>query len=95
MPPEKWALCEIAMTLAARHLNGGAWQGGVTLFPRINRDNSADTTPPSRLLGNDIEEVSQSAADLHGQCLVKNKDIRKFLDGIYTSEKSTIVVTEE
>ncbi|PWN22770.1 putative RPL9A-ribosomal protein L9.e [Microstroma glucosiphilum] len=45
--------------------------------------------------GNDIEEVSQSAADLHGQCLVKNKDIRKFLDGIYTSEKSTIVVTEE
>lgn len=45
--------------------------------------------------GNDVEEVSQSAADLHGQCLVKNKDIRKFLDGIYTAEKTTVVVTEE
>lgn len=31
--------------------------------------------------GNDIELVSQSAASIHGSCLVKNKDIRKFLDG--------------
>ncbi|CAO1636680.1 unnamed protein product [Parajaminaea phylloscopi] len=45
--------------------------------------------------GNDIEEVSQSAADLHGQCLVKEKDLRKFLDGIYTAEKTSVVVTEE
>jgi N-acetylglucosamine-6-phosphate deacetylase len=27
--------------------------------------------------GNDIEKVSQSAASIHGSCLVKNKDIRK------------------
>ena len=33
--------------------------------------------------GNDIENVSQSAASIHGACLVKNKDIRKFLDGVY------------
>lgn len=33
------------------------------------------------LEGNDIESVSQSAASLHGACLVRNKDIRKFLDG--------------
>lgn len=45
--------------------------------------------------GNDIEEVSQSAADIHGQCLVKNKDIRKFLDGIYPAEKTTVEKTEE
>ncbi|PWN27451.1 ribosomal protein L6 [Jaminaea rosea] len=45
--------------------------------------------------GNDIEEVSQSAADIHGQCLVKNKDIRKFLDGIYPAEKTTIEKVEE
>ncbi|PWN40426.1 putative RPL9A-ribosomal protein L9.e [Ceraceosorus guamensis] len=44
--------------------------------------------------GNDIEAVSQSAALLHGQCLVKNKDIRKFLDGIYCAQKSTIVEVE-
>jgi len=37
--------------------------------------------------GNDVENVSQSAANIHQACLVKNKDIRKFLDGIYVSEK--------
>lgn len=30
---------------------------------------------------------------VHQSCLVKHKDIRKFLDGIYVQEKGTI--TEE
>jgi large subunit ribosomal protein L9e len=34
------------------------------------------------LQGNDIEKVSQSAASITDKCRVKNKDIRKFLDGI-------------
>ena len=42
------------------------------------------------LEGNDIEKVSQSCADIHHKTLVKNKDIRKFLDGIYVSEKGAI-----
>jgi len=42
------------------------------------------------LQGNDIEKVSQSAALIHQSCLVKEKDIRKFLDGIYVSEKNII-----
>jgi len=42
------------------------------------------------LTGNDIEKVSQSAALIHQVCLVKKKDIRKFLDGIYVSEKNII-----
>jgi len=44
--------------------------------------------------GNDIDMVSQSAASIHGSCLVRNKDIRKFLDGIYVSAKGTIVTDE-
>merc|ERR1712225_4081 len=44
----------------------------------------------ARLEGDDIENVSQSAASIHGACLVKNKDIRKFLDGVYVSEKTTV-----
>ena len=40
--------------------------------------------------GNDIDLVSISAAAIHRACLVKKKDIRKFLDGIYLSKKSTI-----
>ncbi|CAK7357517.1 unnamed protein product [Dovyalis caffra] len=41
--------------------------------------------------GNDIELVSRSAALINQKCHVKNKDIRKFLDGIYVSEKGTVV----
>ncbi|KAG9032948.1 hypothetical protein FRB95_000696 [Tulasnella sp. JGI-2019a] len=42
------------------------------------------------LQGNDINNVSQSAASIKGSCLVRNKDIRKFLDGIYVSEKAVV-----
>ena len=34
------------------------------------------------LSGNSIENVSQNAADIQQICRVRNKDIRKFLDGI-------------
>jgi large subunit ribosomal protein L9e len=43
------------------------------------------------LSGNSLENVSQSAADIQQICRVRNKDIRKFLDGIYVSERGTIV----
>ncbi|KAI0036791.1 ribosomal protein L6, alpha-beta domain-containing protein [Vararia minispora EC-137] len=42
------------------------------------------------LEGADVQNVSQSAASIQGICRVRNKDIRKFLDGIYVSEKTTI-----
>ncbi|CAG8435330.1 5554_t:CDS:2 [Diversispora eburnea] len=42
------------------------------------------------LTGNDIENVSQSAAKIQQSTTVKNKDIRKFLDGIYVSERNVI-----
>ena len=42
------------------------------------------------LTGNSLENVSQSAASIQQSTLVKNKDIRKFLDGIYVSEKGLI-----
>ncbi|KAL4076083.1 ribosomal protein L6, alpha-beta domain-containing protein [Scleroderma yunnanense] len=43
------------------------------------------------LEGNDVENVSQSAASIQGSCRVRNKDIRKFLDGIYVSDRTTVV----
>ncbi|KAF4122493.1 large subunit ribosomal protein L9e [Geosmithia morbida] len=43
------------------------------------------------LTGNSLENVSQSAADIQQACRVRNKDIRKFLDGLYVSEKGHIV----
>ncbi|KAL6179579.1 hypothetical protein ACLB2K_051092 [Fragaria x ananassa] len=44
--------------------------------------------------GNDIELVSRSCALINQKCHVKNKDIRKFLDGIYVSERGTISTEE-
>ena len=47
------------------------------------------------LTGNDIELVSKSAALINYQCHVRNKDIRKFLDGVYVSEKGHIVKPQD
>merc|ERR1712100_760473 len=41
--------------------------------------------------GNDIENVSRTCALISQACAVKNKDIRKFLDGIYVSHKGHVV----
>lgn len=41
--------------------------------------------------GNDLQNVSQTAASIQQGCRPRNKDIRKFLDGIYVAEKGTIV----
>lgn len=43
------------------------------------------------LIGGEPCVSLSSAADIHQSCLVKNKDIRKFLDGIYVSSKETVV----
>ena len=50
------------------------------------------TDPKDELVfeGNDVQAVSQVAAQVHQAALVRNKDIRKFLDGIYVSEKGFI-----
>lgn len=41
--------------------------------------------------GNSVEDVSQCCADVQQICRVRNKDIRKFLDGIYVSERGHVV----
>merc|ERR1711936_1235008 len=45
--------------------------------------------------GNDIENVSRSCALVHQKAFVRNKDIRKFLDGIYVSQKTEIIKDNE
>jgi large subunit ribosomal protein L9e len=52
---------------------------------------TANVKDQLELTGNDLENVSQSAADIQQICKVKNKDIRKFLDGLYVSERGNIV----
>lgn len=45
--------------------------------------------------GNSLEDVSRSAALIQQSTTVKDKDIRKFLDGLYVSEKTTVIQDEE
>merc|ERR1712119_194375 len=45
--------------------------------------------------GNDVENVSRSCALVHHKAFVRNKDIRKFLDGVYVSQKTEIVKDNE
>ena len=45
--------------------------------------------------GNSLEAVSQNAADIQQICRVRNKDIRKFLDGIYVLKENHMKKSKE
>eukprot|EP01121_Diplochlamys_sp_Union-15-3_P019695 TRINITY_DN748_c0_g1_i4.p1 TRINITY_DN748_c0_g1~~TRINITY_DN748_c0_g1_i4.p1 ORF type:complete len:188 (-),score=31.67 TRINITY_DN748_c0_g1_i4:85-648(-) len=62
----------------------------VTMLPGVTVERSEKVKDEIILEGNDLNNVSQSAANIHMSTLVKRKDIRKFLDGIYVSEKGPI-----
>jgi len=51
---------------------------------------SADVKDEIICEGTDIDLCSRTAALIHQSCLVKRKDIRKFLDGVYVSAKGKI-----
>ncbi len=53
---------------------------------------STDVKDEITLEGIDIDDVSRTAALINGICKVRNKDIRKFLDGIYVSHKGNMIV---
>eukprot|EP00747_Dinoflagellata_sp_TGD_P115887 gnl/TRDRNA2_/TRDRNA2_172254_c0_seq15.p1 gnl/TRDRNA2_/TRDRNA2_172254_c0~~gnl/TRDRNA2_/TRDRNA2_172254_c0_seq15.p1 ORF type:complete len:189 (-),score=57.59 gnl/TRDRNA2_/TRDRNA2_172254_c0_seq15:71-637(-) len=57
----------------------------VNMLPGVIIEKSAQTKDELVLTGSDIDLTSRSAALIHQSCLVKDKDIRKFLDGIYVS----------
>jgi large subunit ribosomal protein L9e len=77
----KDSVVEVRNFLGERMLRKVKMHDGVTV---TKSDNVKDELV---VVGNDIEKVAGSAALLHESCLVRNKDIRKFLDGIYVSER--------
>jgi large subunit ribosomal protein L9e len=63
----------------------------VVLRPGVDVEASKNVKDQLELSGNSLEDVSQGAADIQQICKVRNKDIRKFLDGLYVSERGNIV----
>ena len=62
----------------------------VPLLDGVEYVRTADVKDQIEISGIDITKVSLSCAKIQQSTMVKNKDIRKFLDGIYVSEKGTI-----
>ena len=67
----------------------------VTMRGDTTGEKSKDVKDQLVLEGNSIDAVSQTAADIQQITRVRNKDIRKFLDGIYVSESGPIPPPEE
>lgn len=59
----------------------------VKLMPGVEYVRSADVKDEIQLVGNDIALVSLTCAQIQQATNIRNKDLRKFLDGIYVSEK--------
>jgi large subunit ribosomal protein L9e len=74
-----------------RNFLGEKFNRQVRMLPGVQCLVSKDQKDEFILEGNDIELVSRSAALMQQSTKVKKKDIRKFLDGIYVSEKGHIV----
>jgi large subunit ribosomal protein L9e len=63
----------------------------VVMHEGVDVEQSKNVKDELTITGNSLENVSQSAADIQQICKVRNKDIRKFLDGLYVSEKGNII----
>mmetsp|Transcript_41264 Transcript_41264/g.80747 ORF Transcript_41264/g.80747 Transcript_41264/m.80747 type:complete len:188 (-) Transcript_41264:137-700(-) len=66
----------------------------VTLLPGVEYVRTSDVKDQIELSGNDINAVSLTAAKIQQTTNVRKKDLRKFLDGIYVSEKGAIKKVE-
>lgn len=84
---ENGTLVEVRNFLGEKYVRRVRMRPGVTCANSSVKDEII-------LEGNDVELVSNSAALIKQSTTVKNKDIRMFLDGVYVSEKSTVVPLE-
>merc|ERR1712156_446459 len=92
--PINCAISEGGTLVEVRNFLGEKYTRRVRMREGVKCENSKEQKDELILTGNSIEAVSQSAALIQQSTTVKNKDIRKFLDGVYVSEKGNVVVDE-
>jgi len=63
----------------------------VTVKGAARAKRSEDVKDQIEVSGNNLEEVAQTCADIWRISRVADKDIRKFLDGVYVSERKNVV----
>jgi len=61
----------------------------VALLDGVSYFRTPDVKDQIEISGIDLAKVSLSCAQLNQSTTVKNKDIRKFLDGLYVSDRGT------
>merc|ERR1712099_51581 len=93
--PINCAISEGGTLVEVRNFLGEKYIRKVRMHDGVVCENSKDQKDELILTGNSIEAVSQSVALVQQSTTVKNKDIRKFLDGLYVSEKGHVVAEEE
>ncbi|XP_021339065.1 60S ribosomal protein L9-like [Mizuhopecten yessoensis] len=89
--PINVAIMDGGHAVEVRNFLGEKFTRKVNMLPGVTFSTSPSMKDEFFLQGNDIEAVSRSAALVQQSTSVKDKDIRKFLDGIYVSEKTNVV----
>merc|ERR1712119_256556 len=93
--PINCAISEGGTVIEVRNFLGEKFIRKVRMHDGVTVENSKAQKDELIVQGNSIDAVSQSAALIQQSTTVKNKDIRKFLDGMYVSEKTTVEKDEE
>jgi large subunit ribosomal protein L9e len=81
-------------TVEIRNFLGEKRVRKVVLLPGVNYERTASVKDQIELTGIDIAAVSLTAAKIQQATNIRNKDLRKFLDGIYVSEKGATPSTD-
>merc|ERR1711953_158063 len=93
--PINCAISEGGTLIEVRNFLGEKFIRKVRMHDGVTVENSKGQKDELIVQGNSVEAVSQSAALIQQSTTVKRKDIRKFLDGMYVSEKTTVEKDED
>merc|ERR1711971_1239759 len=88
--PINAAITNNGSTIELRNFLGEKIVRTVNMLPGVKVEKSASTKDEIVVTGADIDTTSRSAALIRQSCLVKDKDIRKFLDGVYVSSHGVV-----